>query len=340
MLKNMSKETFYFSHDSNARNDIKIKAMRKTYGLEGYGMYWLIIETLREEVEHKLPIKEYVFDGIATDAGLDAQFIQKYIDDCINKFELFQSDGEYFWSRSLMERMEKMHNIREKRKAAARASVQKRLTNDDDNNTNAQQMLNKCSTNAQQMLSKTQQNKINENKINENKDIPPYIPPSGGIGEQEEKKPRKKKEFIAPTLNEVIAYFREKGSTDDLARKAYDYYTTGGWKDAKGDPVLNWKQKMLINWIDKQHTRTMHMQAEPPPPGKSPWANMVRNPNYYTDDQYKAELERCENKAKALEQELDFAGAEAWRERARELERKKKRGIITNDPKLEWLPKQ
>lgn len=97
---------------------------------------------------------------------------------------------------------------------------------------------------------------------------------------------------------------------------------------------------MLINWINKQYTGTIYIQTEPPPPGKSPWANMMRNPNYYTDDQFRAELERCENKAKALEQELDFAGAEAWRERARELERKKKRGIITNDPKLEWLPKQ
>lgn len=32
----MGKNQGYFSHDSNALNDIKISAMRSDYGLEGY----------------------------------------------------------------------------------------------------------------------------------------------------------------------------------------------------------------------------------------------------------------------------------------------------------------
>lgn len=47
-----------------------------------------------------------------------------------------------------------------------------------------------------------------------------------------------------PTLEEIEAYRREKNLSVD-ARKFFDYYDAGGWKDGKGQPVRNWKQKLL-----------------------------------------------------------------------------------------------
>ena len=44
----MKKETFYFSHDYNARNDTKILYMRQELGMEGYGIYWYLIEALAD----------------------------------------------------------------------------------------------------------------------------------------------------------------------------------------------------------------------------------------------------------------------------------------------------
>ena len=38
------KEIVFFSHDANAMNDTKILNMRADYGIEGYGLYWVIIE--------------------------------------------------------------------------------------------------------------------------------------------------------------------------------------------------------------------------------------------------------------------------------------------------------
>ena len=57
------------------------------------------------------------------------------------------------------------------------------------------------------------------------------------------------KSFIPPTLEEVRAYCQERGSSVDPVR-FFDYYTAGEWKDAKGNPVKNWKQK-LITWEKK-----------------------------------------------------------------------------------------
>jgi hypothetical protein len=56
-----------------------------------------------------------------------------------------------------------------------------------------------------------------------------------------------------PLLNQVIDYFIEKGSTSDMAKKAFEYYEAGDWTDSKGNKVKNWKQKMLANWINNNN---------------------------------------------------------------------------------------
>ena len=55
-----------------------------------------------------------------------------------------------------------------------------------------------------------------------------------------------KKQFVAPTLDEVREYINTKGLNVN-AKVFYDYFTEGGWKDSKGNKVKNWKQK-LITW--------------------------------------------------------------------------------------------
>ena len=54
------------------------------------------------------------------------------------------------------------------------------------------------------------------------------------------------KRFTAPTLEEVAQYCRERKNNVD-PKKFIEYYEAGGWNDAKGKPVKNWKQK-VITW--------------------------------------------------------------------------------------------
>ena len=57
--------------------------------------------------------------------------------------------------------------------------------------------------------------------------------------------------FKKPTLEEVKQYCIERNNNVD-AKKFYDYYEIGDWKDAKGNKIKNWKQK-LITW--ETHTK-------------------------------------------------------------------------------------
>ena len=52
-----------------------------------------------------------------------------------------------------------------------------------------------------------------------------------------------KKEFVAPTLEEIQNYISEKNLKVD-AKSFYDYFTAGNWIDSKGNKVKNWKQKL------------------------------------------------------------------------------------------------
>ena len=61
MPKTNEKDAYYFPHDCNARNDPKILALRSVFGAEGYGVYWMLIEILREQPDYTeditIPVK-------------------------------------------------------------------------------------------------------------------------------------------------------------------------------------------------------------------------------------------------------------------------------------------
>ncbi len=62
-----------------------------------------------------------------------------------------------------------------------------------------------------------------------------------------------KKKEKKPTVDEVVAYFKEKGYTEVAAKKAFEYYTAADWHDVNGKPVLRWKQKMITNWFKPEN---------------------------------------------------------------------------------------
>lgn len=112
------KDYNFFSHDSNARNSDKLIKVRMALGAEGYGVFFMILERLREE-ENYMSIKDY--NIIAFDLRVDASVVKKVVED-FGLF-VFTEDGEYFYSESFLRRMEikdqKNKNISESRRKAA-----------------------------------------------------------------------------------------------------------------------------------------------------------------------------------------------------------------------------
>jgi len=95
----MSKETYYFSHDYNARTDEKIKLLIRKHGLKGYGIFWAIIEDLYNNAN----ALRLDCEGIAFELREDVETIKSVIQD----FDLFQIKDNYFGSLSVQDRLNK-----------------------------------------------------------------------------------------------------------------------------------------------------------------------------------------------------------------------------------------
>ena len=145
------KDAYWFSHDANARNDIKHIEMRSLYGWEGYGWYWMIVELMRESSDYKIPCRKRTFyPTMANIMGCSEETANQFIADCVEEFELFKMDGDFLWSDSLLHRMQIKDDIREKRSAAGTKAATKRWGTDTDEIPNVKQTHNKRTTNVQQ----------------------------------------------------------------------------------------------------------------------------------------------------------------------------------------------
>jgi hypothetical protein bfra3_11661 len=106
------KDTFYFQHDYNARNDPKIQDLIIEHGVAGVGIFWCIIEALYEQ-DGKLPLRSC--KSIAFVLHVECGVVESVVRD----FGLFESDGTYFWSNSVLTRLTRRKEISERRKMAA-----------------------------------------------------------------------------------------------------------------------------------------------------------------------------------------------------------------------------
>lgn len=158
----MKKEAYYFSHDSNAKDDPKILQLRMEMGWEGYGLFWALIELLRNESDHRMRTH---YKSIAFALQTHEDSIKKLIND----FNLFEIQDDYFWSESLLKRME----LKEERSEKARESAKKRWNKDNDANAmpthserNANAMQLKESKGKEIKEIKEKENKLNEDSHN------------------------------------------------------------------------------------------------------------------------------------------------------------------------------
>ena len=124
----------YFSHDYNSRNDTKLVRAGMKFGLcQAIGAYWCIVEMLYEEGGY-LPLSEY--ERITFELRCQNELITYLINDS----ELFENDGEMFWSNTAIERLK----MRAEKSDKARKSIETRW--DRKRNTNVHETNNERNT--------------------------------------------------------------------------------------------------------------------------------------------------------------------------------------------------
>lgn len=217
----MKKDAYFFPHYCNARHDRKLKRVIKELGVEGYGIYFMLLEVLREQVDFRYPLED--LDLLADEFGTSEQKIRTVI--C--NYKLFDVDeNENFFSIKLVFYLQPYIEKSQRARDAANlrwsnAKLQIEHKTDANAYANAEQMQSDSNADAMQgEYSKGEETKIKEN--------------SG--------------RFTPPTLEEVSDYCLERKNGVDPQR-FIDYNQSKGWiigkskmKDWKA-AVRTWEQK-------------------------------------------------------------------------------------------------
>lgn len=104
------------------------------------------------------------------------------------------------------------------------------------------------------LTKKQPRNKLKTSNINENENE--NEKKEKDSKEKSADKPRRTRSRVSenpPTVEEVEMFFEANGYTQESARKAHAYYADGNWRDSKGNPVLNWKQKCRAVWFKPEN---------------------------------------------------------------------------------------
>lgn len=109
----MAKDSYYFRHDSTACDDPKIMIMISEWGLEAYGIYWVIIEHLRNQPDYKSHLK------ILKPLSMRHNSSEEKFSSVVSRYGLFIVENDVFFSPSLISRMRPMEEKKIKMKELA-----------------------------------------------------------------------------------------------------------------------------------------------------------------------------------------------------------------------------
>lgn len=139
----------YFSHDSGMRNDAKLKAVRRKFGIVGYGVYNMLIEHLTDCDFFEYEYSELNIELLSGDFDIETDDLKKMIEYFILLKLISKKDGKIY-SKKLKERFESLINKR------VRQSSKKQLSTTE---TQKQKVI----------VSDNPQSKVKESKVKETK---------------------------------------------------------------------------------------------------------------------------------------------------------------------------
>ena len=208
------KDTFYFLHDYNARNDDKILELRSIYGVEGYGVFWMIVETMAENSNGG--VKASLIGGLSLGYGVAKDRLLAIFKTCIEIGLFYEKEGNYFSKRMLTHK-----ELRNKLSDAGKAGAEKRwgsysLPNTPPNAKERKGKERKEESNTLQNSSLQKSNLFRQPNI--------------------------------PKMEDVHRVFIQNGGSEEMAKTFYNVNSGLGWFK-NGSPITNFSN-LVPSYVD------------------------------------------------------------------------------------------
>ncbi|MDY0321293.1 MAG: DUF4373 domain-containing protein [Arcobacteraceae bacterium] len=134
------KDTYWFKHDSNAKDDFKCMVLIEQLGCEGYGIFWILVETLREQKDYRYPF--CLLGALARKYNTT----QAKVETVVKEYGLFEIDADsFFFSHSFNRRMQNLEKVKKQRQLAGLKSGESRKLKA------IEHKLNICSTDVERL---------------------------------------------------------------------------------------------------------------------------------------------------------------------------------------------
>ena len=194
----------FFKHYANMRNDVKINRLIRKYGLEGYGLYNLIVESIAESLssDHPIPELEETAEDIADKYRGDTAKISEMMQFML-KQGLFEVDE--ITGRILCRKIYKFIDKSQTRSEEIRSMIE----------------IYKTSVCPRQI--ETVRDIADRSRVEVEEDI--------------DSRPKK---FRIPTESEVQSYLATRSITYFTASQFIDFYTARGWLIGK-NKMKDWR---------------------------------------------------------------------------------------------------
>ena len=227
------KDSYYFPHDSNAKDDPKCMELIEQLGLEGYGIYWVLIETLRDQSNYSYPIK--LIPALARRYTTSKEKMAAVV----YNYDLFQVDNdEFFLSPSLCRRM---GDVNKHRINGIRGSLikNKRITREQASHLSDNEIV-QLNAECRGLLGGLQPATKGLLALNKRKGK-----------EKESIREKSNKRFTPPTQDDVFNYMKSKGLKQSLCNthsmKFWNHYESNGWRVGK-NKMSKWRSA-ATKWI-------------------------------------------------------------------------------------------
>ena len=243
MAKQNKNNAEYFSHDSDMRNDLKIKAIRRKFGHVGYAVWCFLLEVLTDEDNFEIEYNELNKELLAADFDITVEQLELIIDYCCLLEILQISDDGKLYSEAHKKRFSKLIAERDKKSKAGKLGMGKRWNNENDD-INVITDDNNVITDDNKDKSVITENNIVKYSIVNNSKV------NNRISTKEREKPKR---FFPPSLEEVKNYILEKNYEVD-AEAFVAFYSSKDWFIGK-NKMRDWRAA-LVTWEKRGKEQT------------------------------------------------------------------------------------
>lgn len=246
--------SFYFSHDYNARSDDKIKKLIRFHGMEGYGIFWAIVEDLYNNAN----ALRLDCEGIAYELRVDANVVEHIIND----YDLFIIEEDIFGSKSIEDRLDE----RNKKSESARQSAFKRWNK---KKVDANAMRTQCDGNAIKDIKEIKEIKEINNVFEIFRKEYPGSKRGTDIELENLKKHHKDWRDVIPILSEKLSYQKDAREKKRVAggfvpewKNLQTWINQRCWEEEIGTEIIKENKSQYMTNNDMSDLRELKKQLD------------------------------------------------------------------------------